>query len=147
MEWECVDLRVPTSELEATWAETRRSEELCFRINTTMPYTEEYMQLVRELFKGQIGEGSMVRQGVHILMGDHMRIGNRVSIMYNFVCMSRGGVIIEDDVSIAANTQILTNNHDEQERRILLCKPAVIRKNAWIGVGAVPFVSVYALVN
>ena len=69
MEWERVDLRVPTSELEATWAETRRSEELCFRINTTMPYTEEYMQLVRELFKGQIGEGSMVRQGVHILTG------------------------------------------------------------------------------
>lgn len=46
-----------------------------------------------------------------------------------------GGVVIEDDVSIAANTQILTNNHDEQQHRILLCKPVVIKKNAWIGAG------------
>lgn len=61
-----------------------------------------------------IGEGSIVRQGVHIIMGDRVKIGNHVSVMYNFVCMSRGGVIIEDDVSIAANIQILTNNHDEK---------------------------------
>lgn len=135
MEWERVDLRKITPELEATWEETKRSEEICFKINSTMPYTEEYNQLVNELFKGNIGEGSMVRQGVHILMGDRVKIGNHVSIMYNFVCMSRGGVTIEDGVSIAANTQILTNNHDEKEHRILLCKPVVIKKNAWIGAG------------
>ena len=136
MEWERVDLRVMTPELEATWEESKRSEQLCFRINTTMPETEEYNALVKELFKGNIGEGSKVRQGVHINMGDHVKIGNHVSIMYNFVCMSRGGLTIEDNVSIAANTQILTNNHDEKEHRILLCKPVVIRKNAWIGAGA-----------
>jgi acetyltransferase-like isoleucine patch superfamily enzyme len=136
MEWERVDLRHPTPELEATWAETRRSEKLCWKINTTEPYTDEYNALVRELFLGHIGEGSMVRQGVHIIMGDHMTIGNRVSIMYNFVCMSRGGVVIEDDVSIGANTQILTNNHDEIDRRVLLCKPVVIRRGVWIGAGA-----------
>lgn len=135
MEWERVDLRKITPELEATWEETKRSEEICFKINSTMPYTEEYNQLVNELFKGSIGEGSMVRQGVHILMGNRVKIGNHVSIMYNFVCMSRGGVTIEDGVSIAANTQILTNNHDEKEHRILLCKPVVIKKNAWIGAG------------
>ncbi len=135
MDWERVDLRVPTPELEETWIETRRSEEICFKINTTMPYTEEYNQLVKELFKGNIGEESMVRQGVHIIMGDHVKVGNHVSIMYNFVCMSRGGVVIEDNVSIEANTQILTNNHDEKEHRILLCKPVVIKENAWIGAG------------
>lgn len=135
MEWERVDLRVKTPELEETWAESRRSEEICFRINTTMPYTGEYDRLVKELFKGNIGEGSMVRQGVHINMGDRVKIGNHVSIMYNFVCMSRGGVEIGDDVSIAANTQILTNNHDPEEHRILLCKPVVIKNNVWIGAG------------
>ena len=135
MEWERVDLRVMTPELEETWEESKRSEQLCFRINATMPETEEYNALVKELFKGNIGEGSKVRQGVHINMGDHVKIGNHVSIMYNFVCMSRGGLTIEDNVSIAANTQILTNNHDEKEHRILLCKPVVIRKNAWIGAG------------
>lgn len=135
MDWERVDLRVVTDELKQTWEEAKRSEQICFKINTTMPYTDEYNSLVKELFKGNIGENSMVRQGVHIIMGDRMKIGNNVSIMYNFVCMSRGGVVIEDNVSIAANTQILTNNHDEKQHRILLCKPVVIKKNAWIGAG------------
>ena len=135
MEWERIDLRNITPELKETWEETKRSEQICFKINSTMPYTDEYNALVKELFKGNIGEGSMVRQGVHIIMGDRVKVGNHVSIMYNFVCMSRGGVVIEDDVSIAANTQILTNNHDEHEHRILLCKPVIIKKNAWIGAG------------
>lgn len=78
-----------------------------------------------------------MRREVHIIMGDHVKVGNHVSIMYNFVRMSRGGVVIEDDVSIAANTQILTNNHDEHQHRILLCKPVVIKKNAWIGAASV----------
>lgn len=135
MEWERVDLRVATPELKKTWEEAKRSSQICFRINTTMPGTEEYYALVKELFKGNIGEDSRVEQGVHINLGDHVKIGNHVSIMYNFVCMSRGGLTIEDNVSFAANTQILTNNHDEKEHRILLCKPVVIRKNAWIGAG------------
>ena len=134
-EWNKVDMRVRTSEMEKTWAETKRSERICYQINATMPHTREYDRLVQELFRGNIGQGSTVKQGVRINMGDHMKIGNHVTIMYNFVCMSRGGVIIEDNVSIAANTQILTNNHDEKEHAILLCKPVVIKKNAWIGAG------------
>lgn len=38
-----------------------RTEQLCFKINTTMPHTDEYNALVQELFKGNIGQGSMVR--------------------------------------------------------------------------------------
>ena len=50
--------------------------------------------------------------------------------------MSRGGVTIEDDAMIAANVQILTNNHDPYDRQILTCKPVLIGKGAWIGAGA-----------
>lgn len=135
MEWVKVDTRIVDEETEKNRQEMIRTEQICFKINTTMPHTDEYNALVKELFKGNIGEGSMVRQGVHIILGDRIQVGKHVSIMYNFVCMSRGGVIIEDDVSIGANTQILTNNHDEKNHRILLCKPVHIKKNAWIGAG------------
>ena len=37
-----------------------RDVKLVFDINHTMPYTEEYDNLVKELFKGKIGEGSRV---------------------------------------------------------------------------------------
>lgn len=135
MEWVRVDTREVSEESKKNRQESIRSEQLCFKINTTMPYTDEYNALVKEMFKGNIGEGSMVRQGVHIILANRVKIGNHVSIMYNFVCMSRGGVVIEDHVSIGANTQILTNNHDEKDHRILLCKPVHIKENAWIGAG------------
>ena len=65
--------------------------------------------------------------------------------------MARGGITIEDDVQIAANVQLISNNHDPYERQILLCKPVLIRQGAWIGAGAtiLPGVSVgrYAIVG
>lgn len=50
--------------------------------------------------------------------------------------MSRGGITIEDDVQIAANVQLLSNNHDPYDRQILICKPIRIQKGARIGAGA-----------
>lgn len=37
---------------------------------------------------------------------------------------------------IAANAQLISNNHDEYDRMILTCKPVLIREGAWIGAGA-----------
>ena len=67
---------------------------------------------------------------------DMLKIGNNVYINSNSLLMARGGITIEDDVLIAANVQLLSNNHDEYERQILTCKPIHIKKGAWIGAGA-----------
>ena len=65
--------------------------------------------------------------------------------------MARGGITIEDDVMLAANVQLLSNNHDEYNRNVLLCKPIHIKKGAWIGAGAtiLPGVTIgeYAIVG
>ncbi len=50
--------------------------------------------------------------------------------------MARGGISIEDEVLIAANVQIISNNHDPYDRSVLTCKPVLIKKGAWIGAGA-----------
>jgi len=68
---------------------------------------------------------------------DKMVIGNNVFINSNCLAMVRGGITIEDDVMLAANVQLLSNNHDEYERNVLLCKPIHIKKGAWIGAGAI----------
>ena len=49
--------------------------------------------------------------------------------------MARGGIVIEDDVQIAANVQLITNNHDLYDRQVLTCQPIVLKKGAWIGAG------------
>lgn len=53
---------------------------------------------------------------------DRIKIGNNVFINSNTLFMARGGITIEDDVQIAANCQLLTNNHDPYERQVLTCK-------------------------
>ena len=50
--------------------------------------------------------------------------------------MAAGGVTIEDDVLVAANVQLISNNHDLYDHQILTCKPVVLKRNCWIGAGA-----------
>lgn len=137
MEEKRIDFRIDCEETRELLAESKRSTELCFRINHTMPQTAEYNALVSELFGGQIGEGSSVMPPVNIVRGKMINIGKNVHIMYNFTAMSTGGIVIGDDTMIAANVTIVTNNHDFDDRPVITCKPVTIKRNVWIGVGAI----------
>lgn len=136
MEKLIIDLSKDTEENRRIRAEGNRSKELCFRINTTMPDSEEGLAYIRELFNGTMGEGSHIQPPIQVNQGEHMHIGRNVTIMYNLLAMSMGGIWIEDNVMIAANAQLITNNHDLHNHAVLECLPITIKKNAWIGAGA-----------
>ena len=125
--------------------------EIVFKLNHTLPNTDEYNGLIKELFGDNIGENSMVMAPIAGAAFDRIKIGNNVYINSNSLLMARGGITIDDDVMIAANVQLLSNNHDEYDRQVLTCKPIHIRKGAWIGAGAsiLPGVTIgkYAIVG
>lgn len=52
--------------------------------------------------------------------------------------MDRGGITIEDHVLIAPKVNLVTTNHPitPSQRRSTLSHPIVIKKGAWIGIGA-----------
>ena len=128
-----------------------RNEELAFKLNHTLPTSQEYKDILHELFDGRIGENSFLHAPLAGAAFEKITIGSGVYINSNLLAMARGGITIEDDVQIAANVQLLTNNHDPYDRQVLTCKPIVIRKGAWIGAGAtiLPGVTVgrYAIVG
>lgn len=128
-----IDMRKPE---EADPAESLRSMQLCFKINHTMPGTKEYDALVRELFLGNIGENSRVMPPVTVVRGNSVKIGRNVTVMNNALFMAAGGITIEDDVLVAANVQIISNNHDLHDHAVLTCKPVRLKRNCWIGAGA-----------
>ena len=68
-----------------------------------------------------------------------MKFGRNVIIMPGCLMMSAGGITIDDDVQIAANVQLISNNHDLKYRHIITCKPIHICRGAWIGAGAVSY--------
>ena len=145
---ERVDLRIPNP---AENEKGKHLAQLAFKLNHTMPMTEEYTEILNELFENRIGEGSYVAAPIQGACLDRVIIGKNVFVNSNCLMMSRGGITIEDDVMIAANVSLLTNNHDPYERQVLTCKPIMIRKGAWLGAGAtiLPGVSVgkYAIVG
>ena len=121
------------------------------KFNLAKPFSEEYFSLMKELFYNQIGENSVVNNGLTVVLPKNVTIGSGVTVMNGALMMAAGGITIEDKVLIAANVKLITNNHDPYERDILTCKPILIKKGAWIGAGAtiLPGVTVgkYAIVG
>ena len=135
---ERIDLnKISQEELELSNKQTK----LLFKFNHAEPLTEEYTKLLNELLDGPFAGAAFHK----------MKIGENVFINSNCLAMARGGIIIEDDVMIAGNVQLLSNNHDEYERQIITCEEIRIKKGAWIGAGSsiLPGVTVgeYAIVG
>ena len=128
-----VDMRERTPEEQAVYD---RQAQLMYKLNHTMPRTEEYMSVLKELFGDRIGEGSYLAAPVNGAAMEKLVIGKNCFINGNLLAMSRGGITIGDNVQIAGNVQLLSNNHDPYDRQILTCKPIVIKDGAWIGAGA-----------
>lgn len=88
--------------------------------------------------------GSTIDPTTHIFppfftnFGRFISIGKNVFINHACSFLDLGGITIEDDVLIGPKVNIITENHplDPKERKNLLLKSVLIRRNAWIGAGA-----------
>ena len=88
-----VDMRIPDPE---NHAENVRAAQVIFRLNQTMPFTEEYRELLKELFGGNLGENSYVAAPISGACVSTMKIGKGVFINSGLLAMARGGITIED---------------------------------------------------
>lgn len=127
-----IDVTLQTAEELAL---ANEQAQLVFRFNHAMPGTEEYQQLMHAIFPA-MGEGSRVSAPLSGVRFHNVRIGRNVIVMPGCLMMSAGGITIEDGAMIAANVQLISNNHDLYERQVITCRPVRIGTNAWIGAGA-----------
>lgn len=134
MEEKRLDLRMPN---ESRKKEGERTTKILYKLNNTMPFTDEYNQLVKDLFIGGVGDNCYIATPLYINLASNIHIGNGVSINPYFRCMSAGNIYIEDYAQIAMNVSLITNNHDFYDRAVLTIKDIHIKKNAWIGAGSI----------
>ena len=75
---------------------------------------------------------------LYINYGKHITIGKNVFINFDCTFLALGGITIEDEVLIGPKVNLVTENHplDPKERKGLIAKPIIIKKNAWIGANA-----------
>ena len=117
-------------------AKRQRSAQLLFQLNHTLPFSEEYNALLRELLGDHLGEGSTIAPPLSGAALDMLKIGKGVFVNSDLLAMARGGITIGDHAHIAANVQLISNNHDPYDLDVLTCKPVEIGDYAWIGAGA-----------
>jgi acetyltransferase-like isoleucine patch superfamily enzyme len=70
--------------------------------------------------------------------GRFISIGKNVFINHACSFLDLGGITIEDHVLLGPKVNLITENHplNITDRRSLICKPIVIKRNAWIGAAA-----------
>ena len=116
--------------------QTKKDIQTNHKFNLATPFSEEYFSLMKELFYNQIGENSIIYNQLIVVRPKNVKIGKNVTVMNGVLMMSAGGITIEDNVLIAANVQLISNNHDPYDRYVITCKPILIKEGAWIGAGA-----------
>ena len=134
---DCEEIRVDLSAVSADHcAQRARSAQQLFKLNHTLPFSDEYNALLQEILGGNLGEGSTIAPPLSGAVLDMLKIGKGVYVNSNLLAMARGGITIGNYVRVAANVQLISNNHDPYDLNVLTCKPVEIGDYAWIGAGA-----------
>jgi Acetyltransferase (isoleucine patch superfamily) len=100
------------------------------------------IERVRELWGEISGKllhaGTAIQIPFYINIGRFTQIGKNVFINHACSFLDMGGITIEDDVLIGPKVNLITESHllNPSERKALMVKPIVIKRNAWIGAGA-----------
>lgn len=129
----CEEFRVDLGAMAAEHsAQRQHSVQLLYRLNHTLPFSEEYNALLQELLGGHLGEGSTIAPPLSGAALDMLRIGKGVFVNSNLLAMARGGITIGDHARIAANVQLISNNHDPYDLDVLTCKPVEIGAGATV---------------
>lgn len=123
------------NQTEQELAAAKELRQNIFRLNHTMPDTEEYRELLRKVFP-QLGDNCRVETPFSGVRTANVKFGRNVIIMPGCLMMSAGGITIDDGAMIAANVQLISNNHDLVNRWIITCKPIHIGRRVWIGAGS-----------
>lgn len=98
-----IDLTKQTPE-ELTLAKHQAQQ--LFRLNHTMPMTNEYDELLHDLFP-HLGDNSRINAPLTAVRPHMVRIGRNTIVMNGCLMMAAGGITIGDDIQIAANVQLL----------------------------------------
>jgi acetyltransferase-like isoleucine patch superfamily enzyme len=99
----------------------------------------ETRDLLIQITGSEIDESVAVFTPLYINYGKNTKIGKNVFINFDCVFLDLGGITIEDNVLIAPKVSLLSEGHpiSPAERQSLIPGPIHIKKNAWIGAGAI----------
>lgn len=114
-----------------------RTIRLSAALNTSTD-VEQVRQRLGEIIGTELDKGTTVFPPFYTNFGRHIQMGKNVFINHACTFLDMGGIIIEDDVLIGPKVNLITENHplNPANRKALITKPIVVKRNAWIGAAA-----------
>lgn len=117
-------------------AETTRN--LQVELNTSSD-TDEFRKIWKKMSGNELEKSTTISIPFQINIGTSTVIGKNVFVNSDCTFLDLGGITIEDDVLIGPKVSLLTEGHpvEPEQRKALFVKPILIKKNVWIGAGAI----------
>ena len=99
---------------------------------------EDIRKILGEIVGKELDKSTTIFAPFYTNFGRFISIGKNVFINHACSFLDMGGITLEDHVLIGPKVNLITENHplDPTDRRGMLCKPILIKRNAWIGAGA-----------
>lgn len=113
-----------------------RTIKLSAALNTSTSINQT-RAILSDLIGTMLDESTTVFVPFYTNFGRFITIGKNVFINHACSFLDMGGITIEDDVLIGPKVNLITENHplEPADRRALICKPILIKRNVWIGAG------------
>ncbi|PSR52693.1 acetyltransferase [Adhaeribacter arboris] len=91
-----------------------------------------------QIIGSELDESTTIFAPFYTNFGRFTQLGKNVFINHACSFLDMGGITLEDHVLLGRKVNLITENHplDPANRRALICKPIVIKRNAWIGAAA-----------
>lgn len=120
-------------------SEIENTKKLVCELNTGYHSPEEIRALLERIWGQTLDASVRMFPPFNTAFGKLTRVGKEVFINFGCTFLDQGGITLEDGVLIGPEVKIITENHPEEPalRHKLLVKPVVLRRNAWIGAGAI----------
>ena len=108
------------------------------KLNNGIHSPEEKRLILEDIIGEKIDKSVDIMLPFYTDFGKHIKFGKDIFINIGAMFTDLGGITIEDKVLIGPGAKLLSVNHpsDPEKRRGIIPSPILIKKNAWIGLGA-----------
>lgn len=131
-------LRKDDPEYNKFQAVVARTIRLCVEMNATVTDLDEIRDRLGDIIGTEVDPSTTVFPPFHTNFGRFIKLGKNIFINHACSFLDIGGITIEDDVQIGPRVNLTSENHplDPTDRKTVILRPIVIKRNAWIGAGA-----------
>jgi len=131
-------IRLDDSQYPKVQEVVSRTINLISELNSSSTDIDQIRKRLSVVMGTEIDESTIVFAPFFTNFGRFIKIGKDVFVNHACTFLDMGGITLEDNVLIGPKVNLITENHpmEPENRKSLVCRPIVVKRNAWVGAAA-----------